>query len=99
MYAVIFRAKTGQQDQEYLDAVARMRELAFEKYHCLDFVAVTEGVDEIAISYWPNEEAIKQWKTDAEHILAQEYGRAKWYQSYIVEVVQVKRKYSFSRDG
>ena len=43
MYAVIFRAKAAKQDKAYSDTVARMRELAFEQYGCLDFVAVTEG--------------------------------------------------------
>ncbi len=95
MYAVIFRAKTGVQNQEYSNTVARMRELAFEKYGCLEFVAVTEDKDEIAISYWDNEAAIRQWKSDSEHSLAQEYGRAKWYESYIVQVVEIKREYKF----
>lgn len=95
MYAVIFRAKTGVQDDEYSNTVAKMRQLAFDKYGCIEFVALTEGKDEIAISYWEDEEAIRQWKSDAEHALAQEYGRAKWYESYIVQVVEVKREYSF----
>ncbi|TDR75022.1 hypothetical protein [Photobacterium lutimaris] len=52
MFAVIFRAKTGNQDSQYAEMVAVMRELAFEKYGCLDFIAVTEGEQEIAMSYW-----------------------------------------------
>ncbi|MBN3561312.1 antibiotic biosynthesis monooxygenase family protein [Aliamphritea spongicola] len=96
MYAVIFRAKAANQDKAYSDTVARMRELAFEKYGCLDFVAVTEGEDEIAISYWPDETAVLRWKQDHEHSLAQQFGRKKWYQSYRVDVVEVKRSYSFN---
>lgn len=96
MYAVIFRAKAGVQDEEYGNTVAKMRDLAFEKYGCLDFVAVTEGADEIAISYWQNEDDIRRWKSDSDHSLAQEYGRTKWYESYIVQVVEVKREYSFN---
>jgi len=96
MYAVIFRAKSGKQDDEYGKMVARMRELAFAKYGCLDFIAVTEGEQEIAISYWENENAIRQWKNDSEHTLAQEFGRSKWYQSYIVQVVEIKREYKFN---
>lgn len=96
MFAVIFRAKTGVQDEEYGRTVAKMRELAFNKYSCIDFVAVTEGKDEIAISYWQDEETIRQWKSDSEHALAQELGRKKWYESYIVQVVEIKREYSFN---
>lgn len=96
MYAVIFRAKPGTQDDGYGKTVARMRELAFGKYGCLDFVAVTEGDQEIAISYWENEEAIREWKSDSEHSLAQETGRSKWYESYIVQVVEIKREYKYN---
>ena len=96
MYAVIFRAKPGIQNVEYGKTVAKMRELAFAKYGCLDFVAVTEGDQEIAISYWENEESIKAWKSDSEHSLAQETGRSKWYESYIVQVVEIKREYKFN---
>ncbi|WP_240435621.1 hypothetical protein [Photobacterium salinisoli] len=44
MFAVIFKAKTGEQDSQYAEMVKVMRDLAFEKYGCLDFIAVTEGV-------------------------------------------------------
>lgn len=96
MYAVIFRAKPGTQDDEYGKTVARMRELAFNKYGCLDFIAVTEGDQEVTISYWENEEAIRAWKNDAEHSLAQYAGQSKWYESYIVQVVEIKREYKFN---
>lgn len=96
MFAVIFKAKPGIQDEEYGKTVARMRELAFEKYGCLDFIAVTEGEQEIAISYWETEEAIRQWKSDSEHSLAQDAGRKKWYESYTVQVVEIKREYKFN---
>lgn len=95
MFAVIFKAKVGDQDEEYGKTVSRMRDLAFGKYGCLDFIAVTEGRQEIAISYWENEEDIKNWKKDSEHTLAQELGRSNWYESYVVEVVEIKRRYTF----
>ena len=95
MFAVIFRAKAGEQDASYSEMVGRMRDLAFSKYGCIDFIAVTEGEQEVAISYWPDEQAIQAWKNDPEHALAQQAGREKWYQSYTVQVVEVKREYSF----
>lgn len=93
MFAVIFKARVKAQDADYSIAVERMRELAFEKYSCIDFIAVTEGDQEIAISYWHTEEDIKRWKADPEHQLAQENGRRKWYLSYSVQVVEVIREY------
>jgi heme-degrading monooxygenase HmoA len=61
----------------------------------VDFVAATEGKQEIAISYWKDEPSIVKWKKDAEHTLAQDLGRKKWYQSYIVQVVEIKREYRY----
>jgi len=52
MYAVIFRAKTKELDETYFETAKRMRELALNEYGCLEFTAVTEGVNEIVISYW-----------------------------------------------
>lgn len=98
MYAVIFKAKTGVQDKEYSNTVAVMRTLAFEKYNCVDFIAVTEGDQEIAISYWTSEEDIRNWHQDSEHSVAQRLGRDKWYASYTVEVAEITREYNFTRD-
>ncbi|MEH0390756.1 antibiotic biosynthesis monooxygenase, partial [Vibrio mimicus] len=89
--AVIFKAKTGNQDAQYSEMVRLMRELAFEQYNCQDFIAVTEGNQEIAISYWNNEEDIHNWHLDAQHSIAQKLGREKWYESYVVEVVKIER--------
>ena len=43
----------------------------------------------MAISYWESESQIRQWKQDAEHLVAQENGRDKWYRSYRVEGVEL----------
>ncbi|PCJ47258.1 MAG: antibiotic biosynthesis monooxygenase [Gammaproteobacteria bacterium] len=94
MYAVIFKAKAGKQDEKYSKTVARMRELAFDKYGCLEFIAASDGEQEITISYWKDEQSIKNWKNDSEHLLAQDYGRANWYKSYSVQIVEIKREYS-----
>ncbi|WP_194436980.1 antibiotic biosynthesis monooxygenase family protein [Vibrio fluminensis] len=98
MYAVIFKAKVGVQDEQYGKMVALMRELAFNHYHCQDFIAVTEGEQEIAISYWHSEEDIRNWHQDSQHQIAQQLGRDKWYQSYSVEVVEVKRRYAYAEN-
>lgn len=97
MYAVIFRARTGAVDDEYFAVAARLRELALASFGCLEFVAVTEGGNEIAISYWPDEDSIRKWKAHSEHLLAQELGREKWYESYLVQVAEIRREYNFKR--
>lgn len=93
MYVVIFRARVRTLDDEYSRVAARMRELALNQFGCIEFHAVTEGADEVALSYWPSEEAIRTWKSHPEHVLAQQAGRERWYASYSVEVAQVTRDY------
>ena len=92
MFAVIFKARIAELDDEYVRTTERMKKLAFEKYGCQDFVSVTQGNEEIAISYWNTEQQIRDWKNDPEHRLAQTRGRGKWYQSFSVEICEVIRK-------
>ncbi|GAA0362436.1 hypothetical protein GCM10009092_28510 [Bowmanella denitrificans] len=93
MYAVIFRATMNKVDAEYANFASQLRQLAFDKYGCLDFIAVCEGNQEVAISYWPNEQAIRAWKADPMHMQAQQKGREHWYSDYQVQVVKVTRQY------
>lgn len=93
MYAVIFRAEIDKLDKRYSEMAQRMKELAINKYGCTEFISVTENTHEIAISYWQDQEQIKKWKQDAEHLVAQETGRTTWYKSYRVQIVEVIREY------
>jgi heme-degrading monooxygenase HmoA len=94
MFVVIFRAKIHSSlDDEYAKVAARMRELAMDQFGCIDFQSVSEGNDEVALSYWHDEESIRAWKSHSEHILAQQLGKERWYESYIVQVAQITREY------
>lgn len=93
MYVVIFRAQIRELDDQYSATAARMRELALSEFGCLAFHAVSEGREEVALSYWPDEASIRAWKNHPEHVLAQQLGRERWYESYSVEVAQITRQY------
>jgi heme-degrading monooxygenase HmoA len=93
MLVVIFRAQTRQMDAQYATAAARLRELALGQFGCIEFVAVTEGTQEIALSYWRSEADILAWKVHAEHELAQQMGRERWYEDYTVQVAHIEREY------
>ncbi|MBL1276379.1 MAG: hypothetical protein COB30_009845 [Ectothiorhodospiraceae bacterium] len=94
MYAVIFKAEIKELDEAYATMAEKMRNLAIEKYGCTEFTAVTEGTQELAISYWKNLDMITQWKQDPQHLEAQKLGRSKWYKSYNVQIVEIIREYS-----
>ena len=92
-YVVIFKATIKTLDAEYGTTAQRMREKVFADYGCVDFVAVSEGDQEIALSYWKSLEDIARWKNDPEHQRAQQLGREKWYREFQVEIAQVQRSY------
>lgn len=93
MFVVIFRATARALDAEYAATAAHLRELALRDFGCLEFVAVTEGDQEVALSYWPDEARIRAWKQQADHLMAQQLGRERWYSGYTVEIAEVRRRY------
>lgn len=95
MHVVIFRAVVREFDHDYSRMAEQMRALALAQFGCLAFHSLTEGKDEIALSYWPSEEHIRAWKAHVEHLQAQRLGRERWYESYTVEVAEVTRQYRF----
>ena len=94
MYAVILRATVGDLNEEYSEALKRMKTLAFEQYGCLEFYAMMDGSRRIAISYWRNEDDILQWRNNNEHRQIQEKAKQTWYSSYNIQIVDIKREYS-----
>jgi heme-degrading monooxygenase HmoA len=51
----------------------------------------------ITVSYWESEEHIRRWQANAEHRLAQEQGREKWYARFELRVCRVERAHGFER--
>lgn len=93
MFVVIFRAKIRQLDPEYTRTATRMREIALAEFGCIEFQAFADGINEVALSYWPDEESIRAWKAHPEHVAAQRMGSDRWYESYVVQVAKVGREY------
>lgn len=97
MFAVIFRATIADLDDDYEPTAERLRDLALKRYGCREFFTLADGNREVAISYWDSEDQIRHWKQDAEHLLAQQRGSSKWYRTYQVEVVEIRRMYRKGR--
>lgn len=93
-YVVIFRARVRQLDAEYAALATQLRELALTQFGCLEFVAVTEGDEEIALSWWRDEADIRRWKAQADHLGAQRLGRERWYAAYRVQIAAITREYA-----
>lgn len=94
MYAVISWAEINKLDSRYSEMASQERDIAINKYGCTEFTSVTEGKQDIAISYWQDQEQIKQGKQVTKHLVAQELGSTIWYKSYKVQIVEIIREYS-----
>lgn len=93
-YAVIFTSLRTEGDRGYGHMAARMVELASQQpgFLGVESARTTNGAG-ITVSYWSSEEAIIDWKRDAEHRVAQETGQRLWYSDYHIRVARVERDY------
>ena len=93
-YAAIFTSVRTEGDNGYGEMAERMVELASQQPGFLGVESVRDpsGLG-VTVSYWESEEAIRNWKANAEHQGAQESGRKTWYADYAVRVARVERTY------
>lgn len=90
--AVIFTSLRTEGDHGYAVMSERMVALAAKQPGYLGIEAVRDGLG-ITVSYWVDDAAAAAWKQVAEHLIAQERGRAVWYVDYQVRVATVTRSY------
>ncbi len=91
-YAVMFtsRARTSTRDTAAL--ADRMVELAARQPGFLGVETARDaGGLGITISYWASLEAIAAWREHAEHRVARNSGRRKWYSHFELRVARVER--------
>lgn len=91
-YAVIFTSLRTEVEDGYEDTAVRMVELAAVQPGFLGVESARDGLG-ITVSYWESLEAIRAWKNNAEHKLAQKMGLDKWYSNYKTRVCRVERDY------
>ncbi|HLT34385.1 MAG TPA: antibiotic biosynthesis monooxygenase [Aquaticitalea sp.] len=94
-YAVIFTSTRTEGDNGYGDMAALMEDLAKQQMGFLGIESARTEVG-ITVSYWKSLEAIKNWKQQTDHLVAQRKGRTEWYKWYKVRICKVEREYDFS---
>ena len=47
--------------------------------------------ERLTLVWWEDEQTLRAWATDAQHVVAQVTGRAKWYEYYKMDVAQIVR--------
>lgn len=93
-YAVIFSNIRTEITDHYAQTAKEMLDLASKQPGYLGHESVRDGLG-ITISYWESLEAIRNWKMNAEHLVAQKNGREKWYKAYKTRIALVERDYGF----
>ena len=97
-YAVIFTSLRTEVDESYGAMSDKMVEMATQQP---GFLGVESARDEnglgITVSYWESEEAIANWRKNAEHRIAQAHGKGKWYAEFVTRVAKVERANRFQR--
>ncbi len=97
-YAVIFTSLRTEVDEGYGDMADRMAELAATQPGFLGVESARSGLG-ITVSYWESLEAIRHWKMNAEHLIAQQLGRKQWYLAFQTRICKVEREYGFEEEG
>jgi heme-degrading monooxygenase HmoA len=94
-FAVIFTSIKNGPDDGYEAMSEAMVRLAKEQD---GFLGVESSRTElgITVSYWTSLEAIRNWKADTRHQVAQKSGREKWYKNYKVRICKIERDYEFN---
>ncbi|HXW26995.1 MAG TPA: antibiotic biosynthesis monooxygenase [Xanthobacteraceae bacterium] len=94
-YAVIFTSRRTEGDHGYEAMAQAMFELALEQPGCLGAESVRDpGGLGITVAYFTDETAIRAWKENARHLIAQRLGKARWYSHYELRIAKVERAYT-----
>ncbi len=98
MYAVIFEVYLKEEGKdEYLAIAAKLKEqlvkvegfISVERFESI----VTEG-KLLSLSFWEDEKAIRTWKGNLDHLMAQRKGKEELFSDYRIRISEVKRDYS-----
>jgi heme-degrading monooxygenase HmoA len=98
--AVIFEVWPAEgHQQHYLDLAASLR----EELHGIDgfvsverFQSLTEPDKLLSLSFWRDEDAVRQWRNRGAHRAVQAQGRAGVFRDYRLRIAAVLRDYGLS---
>ena len=96
--AVIFEVWPTDRDR-YLDIAAELHPLLvkIDGFISIErFQSLTETDKILSLSFWRDEEAVKAWRTQPDHGLAQQEGRHGVFRDYRLRVAHVLRDYGLN---
>ena len=100
MIAIIFEVHIAEgRKPEYLDIAADLKPLLEQVDGFISverFQSLNDPDKMLSLSFFRDEEAVQQWRTLAEHRVAQAKGRAGIFSGYRLKVLQVLRDYGMT---
>lgn len=69
----------------------KMVELASQQKGFLGVESARDNELGITVSYWDSLNAIKNWKENSAHKVAQDRGKTEWYKNFSLRVCKVER--------
>lgn len=95
-YVVTFASQRSDSDAEEYNAIGeKLDSLAREQP---GFLGVESTRDSngfgITLSYWKDRQSIINWKQNADHLVAQQLGKEKFYENFTTRIAKVEREYS-----
>lgn len=96
-YAVIFSSQRTEGDHGYEKMSETIVSLVSKQPGFLGAESARDSLGfGITVSYWESLDAIKNWKANETHLVAQEKGKSVWYENYITRICKVEREYSLN---
>lgn len=100
MIAVIFEVMPhAEHKQDYMDAAAALRPLLddIDGFISIErFQSLSQPETILSLSYWRDEEAVRQWRNLEEHRKVQAAGRGDIFANYRLRVAHVLRDYGLN---
>jgi len=101
MIVVLFRSRlTAEAGDDYTQMAEEMLATASDMPGFVDFKSFkAEDGERLSIVRWQDQETMTAWRNHPRHRIAQQSGRSKWYEKYLIEIAEIQREAAFDRIG
>jgi heme-degrading monooxygenase HmoA len=98
MMLILFRSKllpTAGEDYGTMAAEMEAHARSFDGFVDVKAYLAEDG-ERLTVVWWQDAESLARWKNDARHRVAQQTGRARWYEYYRMDVAEIVRQTEFT---
>jgi len=89
-YVVIFANQLSDRPEGYREMLSELEALAITMPGYIGRETARDDTGfGMAISYWEDEAALKNWKQQADHLAGQKIGKDRWYSHYVLRIAKL----------